>query len=169
MKQNHYIYSISLPLSRVKNGAPTSETIARILYRYIKAWKAEYYLWTYKINVHIIYGTWLTVVLSGPTHTISGLSSHLHQWITLQTQLCLYGRMPCTQAFLSNLFRAEQLTNFVQNSLLLSGGSSQSSFAKVSDFTVDTHHLDTNTHAESFSYWNKTVMHFKMISIKLWM
>lgn len=56
-------------------------------------------------NVQNIYSTWLTVVLSGPTHTSSGLSSHLHQWNTLQTQQCLHGCMPCIHAFLSNLFR----------------------------------------------------------------
>lgn len=52
--------------------------------------------------------------------------------------------MPCIHAFLSNLFKAEQLTNFVQNSWLLLGGSSESSFGKVT-FTVDTHHLDKDT------------------------
>lgn len=68
-----------------------------------------------------------------PHNTSSGLSSHLHQWNTLQTQQCLYGCMPRIHAFLSNLFRAEQPTNFAQNSWLLLGGSSESSFAKVSD------------------------------------
>lgn len=45
------------------------------------------------------------MVLSGPTHTSSGLSSHLHQWNTLQMQQCLHGCMPCIHAFLGNLFR----------------------------------------------------------------
>lgn len=51
-------------------------------------------------------------------------------------------------AFLSNLFRAEQLTKFVQNSGLLLVGSTKSSVAKVSDL-LRTHITWTRTPVET--------------------
>lgn len=60
---------------------------------------------------------------------------HTHQPRVIQTcYKCPNRCMPSIHAFLSNLFRAKQLTTFVQNSWMLSGGKADTTSAKVSVF-----------------------------------